>query len=158
MKRSNQSLHLIALWFCSSMSVFLSVFSSCGASLPERWLSLFASSVMNVSSSGQWSVKVVENGRSGSIEYRESAGSISFYWEFGGGDTLPSFGLVTGLYGAPSILGRWINDGRYWSELRTRLFARKFHRVGLTLMRRVDTLMSVNLPPNQPVASLFIRL
>ena len=43
---------------------------------------------MNVSSSGQWTVEVVENGRSGSIEYRESAGSISFYWEFGGGDTV----------------------------------------------------------------------
>ena len=43
---------------------------------------------MNISSSGQWSVKVVESGRSGSIEYRESAGSISFYWEFGGGDTV----------------------------------------------------------------------
>ena len=39
---------------------------------------------MNRSSSGQWSVKVVESGRTGSIEYRESAGSISFYWEFGG--------------------------------------------------------------------------
>ena len=36
-----------------------------------------------------------------------------------------------------------------------RLFARKLRRVGLTLMRRVDTFTSVNLPPKQPVASLF---
>jgi len=43
---------------------------------------------MDISPSQQWSVEVVESGRSGSIEYRESAGCISFYWEFGGGDTV----------------------------------------------------------------------
>jgi hypothetical protein len=55
---------------------------------------------MNMSSSGQWSVEVVESGRSGSIKYRESAGSISFYWEFGGGDTV-------------AII--WIDDLALWS-------------------------------------------
>jgi hypothetical protein len=74
---------------------------------------------------------------------------------------LPSFGLVTWLYGTPGIPGRSITDGRYWSESRTRLFGRKLRRAGQTLMRRVDTFMSVNLPPNQrlplapPVAYLF---
>ena len=68
---------------------------------------------------------------------------------------LPSFGWVTSLHGAPGILGRLITEVRYWSGSRTRLFARKLRRVGLTLMRRVDTFISVNLPPNQPVASLF---
>ena len=42
---------------------------------------------MAISSSDQWSVEIVESGRSGSIAYRESGGFISFYWEFGGGDT-----------------------------------------------------------------------
>ena len=38
--------------------------------------------------SDQWSVEVTARGRSGSVDYREEAGSISFYWEFGGGDTV----------------------------------------------------------------------
>ena len=62
---------------------------------------------------------------------------------------LPSFGLVTWLYGTPGIPGRSITDGRYWSESRTRLFARKLRRAGQTLMRRVDTFIFVNLPHNQ---------
>ena len=40
------------------------------------------------STSDQWSVAIEQNGRSGSIEYREPLGRISFYWEFGGGDTV----------------------------------------------------------------------
>jgi hypothetical protein len=43
---------------------------------------------MDMPPSEQWSIEVVESGRSGSIEYREPAGCISFYWEFGGGDTV----------------------------------------------------------------------
>jgi len=35
-----------------------------------------------------WKVEVAENGRSGSILYQENADCISFYWEFGGGDTV----------------------------------------------------------------------
>ena len=35
-----------------------------------------------------WSVDIHENGRSGNVIYREAAGSLSFYWEFGGGDTV----------------------------------------------------------------------
>jgi hypothetical protein len=38
--------------------------------------------------SDEWSVEVIQTGRSGSIAYRESAGLISFYWEFGGGDAV----------------------------------------------------------------------
>lgn len=33
-------------------------------------------------------VGITENGRSGSVTYREPAGSLSFYWEFGGGDVV----------------------------------------------------------------------
>lgn len=33
-------------------------------------------------------VDITENGRNGSVVYREPAGSLSFYWEFGGGDTV----------------------------------------------------------------------
>lgn len=36
----------------------------------------------------QWRVEIVENGRSGSVNYDEPSGRISFYWEFGGADTV----------------------------------------------------------------------
>ena len=35
-----------------------------------------------------WRVDIKENGRCGSVSYQESAGCISFRWEFGGGDTV----------------------------------------------------------------------
>lgn len=35
-----------------------------------------------------WSVDIQEDGRSGSVKYREPSGSINFYWEFGGGDVV----------------------------------------------------------------------
>lgn len=35
-----------------------------------------------------WGVEVLERGRSGSVVYREAENVISFYWEFGGGDTV----------------------------------------------------------------------
>lgn len=35
-----------------------------------------------------WSVVIHEDGRCGKVTYREHAGSLSFYWEFGGGDTV----------------------------------------------------------------------
>lgn len=33
-----------------------------------------------------WSVDIHENGRSGNVVYREASGSLSFHWEFGGGE------------------------------------------------------------------------
>jgi len=65
------------------------------------WLILFSLGTMEMSSSEQPSVKIVESGRSGSIEYRDSAGSMTFYWEFGGGDTV-------------AII--WIGDLASWSN------------------------------------------
>jgi hypothetical protein len=62
---------------------------------------------------------------------------------------LPSFGLVTWLYGRPSIPGQLIIDGRYWSEWHKKLFARKLYRAGQTLMKKVDTFISVNLVPDR---------
>lgn len=38
--------------------------------------------------SEQWSVEVTASGRSGSVNYHKSSGCISFYWEFGSGDTV----------------------------------------------------------------------
>ena len=35
-----------------------------------------------------WRVDCIEQGRYGHVYYREAAGVISFYWEFGGGDTV----------------------------------------------------------------------
>ena len=43
---------------------------------------------MSTSPSKDWSVEIVESGRSGSVNYHEPSGSISFYWEFGGGDVV----------------------------------------------------------------------
>ena len=37
---------------------------------------------------GGWSVEIREDGRNGTLLYRESAGGLSCYWEFGGGDVL----------------------------------------------------------------------
>ena len=50
--------------------------------------SLGSTAVMSTSPSKDWSVEIVQSGRSGSVNYHESSGSISFYWEFGGGDTV----------------------------------------------------------------------
>jgi hypothetical protein len=49
----------------------------------------------------QWSVEIVQSGRSGSVNYHEPSGCISFYWEFGGGDTV-------------AII--WIEDLAVWSS------------------------------------------
>jgi hypothetical protein len=35
-----------------------------------------------------WSVEIGENGRDGTVLYREPGGALSFYWEFGGGDVV----------------------------------------------------------------------
>jgi len=38
--------------------------------------------------SPSWRVDITQDGRGGTITYREPAGVISFHWEFGGGDTV----------------------------------------------------------------------
>jgi hypothetical protein len=38
--------------------------------------------------SEQWSVEITASGRSGSVKCHEPSGCISFYWEFGAGDTV----------------------------------------------------------------------
>ena len=43
---------------------------------------------MSAAPSKDWSVEIVQSGRSGSVNYHEPSGSISFYWEFGGGDVV----------------------------------------------------------------------
>jgi hypothetical protein len=40
-----------------------------------------------------WSIEIKSTGRSGTVEYREEAGSLSFYWEFGGGDAVASISV-----------------------------------------------------------------
>ena len=54
-----------------------------------------------MSASEEWNVKIVESGRSGSIENRDTAGRMSFYWEFGAGDTV-------------AII--WVGDLASWSS------------------------------------------
>lgn len=55
---------------------------------------------MSHPASEQWSVEVTSSGRSGSVKYQETLGCISFYWEFGGGETVASI---------------WIEDLTVWS-------------------------------------------
>jgi hypothetical protein len=43
---------------------------------------------MSNHASNEWSVHVEGSGPSGSVLYHENAGCISFYWEFGGRDTV----------------------------------------------------------------------
>jgi hypothetical protein len=43
-----------------------------------------------------WTVEVREDGRRGEVVYREAAGSLSFYWEFGGGDTIAIIDVGSG--------------------------------------------------------------
>ena len=76
---------------------------------------------MSSPTSEQWSVKVTESGRFGSVDYRETAGCISFYWEFGGGDTVAFI---------------WIEDLAVWStrhpwavERRREILERVAHEV-----------------------------
>lgn len=40
-------------------------------------------------------VDITENGRSGSVVYREHNGSLTFYWEFGGGDVVTCINVGT---------------------------------------------------------------
>ena len=54
-----------------------------------------------MSASEEWNVKIVESGRSGSIEYRDIADRMSFYWKFGGRDTV-------------AII--WVGDLASWSS------------------------------------------
>lgn len=42
-----------------------------------------------------WEVLVGEDGRSGTVTYREAAGELRFYWEFGGGDAVASIAVGT---------------------------------------------------------------
>jgi hypothetical protein len=42
------------------------------------------------SAARDWSVSIEEEGRFGSVTYREPGGVLSFHWEFGGGDTVAS--------------------------------------------------------------------
>lgn len=52
------------------------------------YFSLGSPAVMSTSPSKDWRVEIVQSGRSGSVNYQEPSGSISFYWEFGGGDAV----------------------------------------------------------------------
>ena len=71
------------------------------AAYTKAWLILVSLGVMEMSASEQWNINIVESGRSGSVEYRDSAGRMSFYWEFGGGDTV-------------AII--WVGDPAAWSS------------------------------------------
>jgi hypothetical protein len=65
-----------------------------------------------------FSIEIIYHGRSGEIRYREAAGGIIFYWEFGGGR------CVAILYG-PSAK-EW--DAAYpWAQGRREII---FRRVG----------------------------
>ena len=54
----------------------------------SRFLKTMINALMRTTHRRDWSVEVAERGRDGYVYYRDSAGSISFYWEFGGGDVV----------------------------------------------------------------------
>lgn len=45
---------------------------------------------MSLSPPIPWSIEIKSSGRSGSVEYREGAGALSFYWELGGEEVVAS--------------------------------------------------------------------
>jgi hypothetical protein len=51
---------------------------------------------MGTSTSGNWRVEIIENGRSGNLIYHEDSWDASFYYEFGGGD------VIAIIYGRPA--------------------------------------------------------
>ena len=54
----------------------------------RRSFSGASKSPSNSSSSSSKNVKIIEKGRSGSVQYFEKGQTCEFYWEFGGGDTI----------------------------------------------------------------------
>lgn len=69
----------------------------------------------------QWSVEVVQSGRSGSVKYHEPSSCISFYWEFGGDDTVAI--IWTGDFAA------WTSRYPWAVERRREILERVAHEV-----------------------------
>jgi hypothetical protein len=44
---------------------------------------------------GRYAIKIVQDGRSGSVRYAERDRQYDFYWEFGGDDTVASISVPT---------------------------------------------------------------
>jgi hypothetical protein len=44
--------------------------------------------IMTIPATELWKVEILERGRCGSINYHEATTSVSFDWEFGGGNTV----------------------------------------------------------------------
>ena len=53
-------------------------------------------------------VDITQNGPTGSVVYREPAGSLSFYWEFGGGDVV----AIVQVDDRTALNTSWIADRR----------------------------------------------
>ena len=101
-----------------------------------------------MSASEEWNVKIVESGRSGSIEYRDIADRMSFYWEFGGGDTVAI--IWVGDLASWSSTYRWAIDHRQTilEPVAHEVLGTKLRSADRREMRKVDTFISVNLPAN----------
>lgn len=56
----------------------------------DNFLSLF-----RTSSDMSWKVEISEDGRSGQVRYSEGLIASTFYWEFGGADTVASISVPT---------------------------------------------------------------
>ena len=54
----------------------------------QRSLNRSANSPSTSSPSSSKNVKIIDKGRSGSVQYFEKGKTCEFYWEFGGGDTI----------------------------------------------------------------------
>jgi hypothetical protein len=53
-----------------------------------KFLKNLADAFTRMTKRRDWSVDFAERGRDGYVYYREPAGAMTFYWGFGGGDTV----------------------------------------------------------------------
>ena len=57
-----------------------------------------------------WRIDIEDGGLSGTIHYQESAGRLTFYWEFGGGDVVAT--IDVGSAADWGIRNPWAGDRR----------------------------------------------
>lgn len=108
-----------------------------------------------------WTVDIQEDGRCGKVIYREPLGSISFYWEFGGGDTVAT--IQVGNAATWRQQHAWAADHR--AEILRRVAAEIIRQKAPGCNVEIDdrqgwiNIQSVGMPPPIPVTQQqFLRV
>jgi len=81
-----------------------------------KFLKNLAYAFARITGKPAWSVDFSERGRDGYVYYREPAFTITFYWEFGGGDTVA---IIT-----PEKEAKWRKDYPWASARRQEILQR----------------------------------